>query len=142
MKELNAKLGGEENGGVFYGPHQAVRDGAMTTALILNIMAETGKRLTELIAEQPQYFIEKGKVSCPEDKKGEVLKRLLEQVKGFNLTAIDGVKIRFEDKSAILVRPSGTEPIYRLYAEAKNPKRALSLVQEYSAKLARILEAV
>jgi phosphomannomutase/phosphoglucomutase len=142
MKELNAKLGGEENGGVFYGPHQAVRDGAMTTALILNIMAETGNRLTELIGEKPQYFIEKGKVSCPEDKKGEVLKRLLEQVKGLNLTRIDGVKIRFEDKSAILVRPSGTEPIYRLYAEAKNPKRALNLVEEYSAKLAKILEAV
>jgi phosphomannomutase/phosphoglucomutase len=142
MKELNAKLGGEENGGVFYGPHQAVRDGAMTTALILNIMAETGKRLTELIGEQPHYFIEKGKVSCPEDKKEEVLKRLLEQVKGLNLITIDGVKIRFEDTSAVLVRPSGTEPIYRLYAEAKNPKRALSLVEEYSAKLAKILETI
>ncbi len=57
MKELNAKLGGEENGGVFYGPHQAVRDGAMTTALILNTMAETGKKLSQLIAEEPQYFI-------------------------------------------------------------------------------------
>jgi phosphomannomutase/phosphoglucomutase len=114
----------------------------MTTALILNIMAETGKRLTELIGEQPQYFIEKGKVSCPEDKKEEVLKRLLEQVKGLNLITIDGVKIRFEDTSAVLVRPSGTEPIYRLYAEAKNPKRALSLVEEYSAKLAKILETI
>jgi phosphomannomutase/phosphoglucomutase len=142
MKELNAKLGGEENGGVFYGPHQAVRDGAMTTALILNIMAETGRRLTELIGEQPQYFIEKGKVSCPEDKKEEVLKQLLEQVKGLNLITIDGVKIRFEDKSAILIRPSGTEPIYRLYAEAKNPKRALSLVKEYSASLTKILETI
>ena len=46
MKELNAKLGGEENGGIFYGPHQAVRDGAMTTALLLNIMAETGQKLS------------------------------------------------------------------------------------------------
>jgi len=142
MKELNAKLGGEENGGVFYGLHQAVRDGAMTTALILNIMAETGNRLTELIAEQPKYFIEKGWVSCPQDKKEKVLKGLLEQVKGLNLTTIDGVKIRFEDKSAILIRPSGTEPIYRLYAEAKNQKRALSLVEEYSAKLAKILDSV
>ena len=71
MKELNAKLGGEENGGVFYGPHQAVRDGAMTTALILDIMAETGQKLSQLIAEQPQYFIEKGKVECPDDKKAD-----------------------------------------------------------------------
>ena len=69
MKELNAKLGGEENGGVFYGPHQAVRDGAMTTALILNTMAETGEKLSKLVAEQPQYFIEKGKIDCPDEKK-------------------------------------------------------------------------
>lgn len=142
MKELNAKLGGEENGGVFYGPHQAVRDGAMTTALILDIMAETGKRLSELIAEQPQYFIEKGKVACPEDKKEMLLKKLIEQVKGLNVSTLDGVKIWFEDKSAILVRPSGTEPVYRLFAEAKNPKRAVSLLEEYSSKLEKTLKTL
>ncbi len=49
MKEVKAKLGGEENGGVFYGPHQAVRDGAMTTALILEIMTKTGKKLSSLL---------------------------------------------------------------------------------------------
>ena len=142
MKELNAKLGGEENGGVFYGPHQAVRDGAMTTALILEIMAERGAKLSSLIAEQPQYFIEKGKVECPEDKKEKVLKKLVEQVKGANVSTIDGVKLWFEDKSALLVRPSGTEPVYRLYAEAKNQEKALKLVKDYSLKLEKILEIV
>ena len=142
MKELKAKLGGEENGGVFYGPHQSVRDGAMTTALILEIMAKTGEKLSTLIAEQPQYFIEKGKVECPQDKKEKVLEKLLEQVKGSNISTIDGVKIWFEDKSAILVRPSGTEPIYRLYAEAKNQEKALKLVEDYSSKLKKILETI
>ena len=142
MKELNAKLGGEENGGVFYGPHQAVRDGAMTTALILEIMAERGAKLSSLIAEQPQYFIEKGKVECPEDKKEKVLKKLVEQVKGANVSTIDGVKLWFEDNSALLVRPSGTEPVYRLYAEAKNQEKALKLVKDYSLKLEKILEIV
>jgi phosphomannomutase/phosphoglucomutase len=142
MKEINAKLGGEENGGVFYGPHQAVRDGAMTTALIMEIMAETGEKLSQLIAEQPQYFLEKGKVECPEDKKEKVLEKLLEQVKGANISTIDGVKIWFEDKSAILVRPSGTESIYRLYAEAKNQEKALKLIEDYSSKLRKILESV
>ena len=127
MKKTGAKLGGEENGGVFYGPHQAVRDGAMTTALILRIMAKTGKKLSELIAEQPQYFLEKGKVNCPGDKKEKVLKKLLERVKGDNTSTIDGIKIWFDDKSVILVRPSGTEPVYRLYAEAKTQKKALKL---------------
>jgi phosphomannomutase/phosphoglucomutase len=142
MKEIKAKLGGEENGGVFYGPHQAVRDAAMTTALILNIMAETGEKLSGLIAEQPQYFIEKGKVECPEDKKEKLLEKLLDQVKGANVSTLDGAKIWFEDKSAILVRPSGTEPVYRLYAEAKNQEKALKLVADYSAKLRKILETI
>ena len=93
MKELNAKLGGEENGGVFYGPHQAVRDGAMTTVLLLNIMAETGEKLSKLVAEQPQYFIEKGKIECPDEKKEVLLQKLFEQVKGENISTIDGVKI-------------------------------------------------
>ncbi len=142
MKELNAKLGGEENGGVFYGPHQAVRDGAMTTALILNIMAETGEKLSKLVAEQPQYFIEKGKIDCPDEKKEILLQKILEQVKGENISTIDGVKIWFSDNSAILIRPSGTEPVFRLYAEAKNEEKALKLVEDYSSQLKKILETI
>ena len=142
MKELNAKLGGEENGGVFYGPHQAVRDGAMTTALLLDIMAQTGKKLSELVAEQPQYFIEKGKIECPDDKKDALLRKLHEQVKGENISTIDGVKIWFSDSSAILIRPSGTEPVFRLYAEAKNQEKALKLVKDYSSRLEKTLKTL
>lgn len=142
MKKLGSKLGGEENGGVFYGPHQAVRDGSMATALILNIMANAEKKLSELVGEQPQYFIEKGKVACTDDKKAILLKKLIEEVKGLNSSTIDGVKIWFEDKSAILVRPSGTEPIYRLYAEAKNQEKAERLVKEYSLRLENILKTL
>ena len=142
MKELNAKLGGEENGGVFYGPHQAVRDGAMTTVLLLNIMAETGEKLSKLVAEQPQYFIEKGKIECPDEKKEVLLQKLFEQVKGENISTIDGVKIWFSDNSAILIRPSGTEPVFRLYAEAKSQEKALKLVEDYSSRLKKILETV
>jgi phosphomannomutase/phosphoglucomutase len=142
MKKVKSNLGGEENGGVFYGPHQAVRDGAMTTALILGIMAKTGKKLTELVAEQPQYFIEKGKVACAEDQKEKVHEKLLEQVKGENVSTIDGVKIWFNDKSAILVRPSGTEPTYRLYAEAKTQEKALKLIKDYSIMLKKILATI
>lgn len=142
MKELNAKLGGEENGGIFYGPHQAVRDGAMTTALLLNIMADTGKKLSELVAEQPQYFIEKGKVECPDDKKQKLLDKLLEQLKDININTLDGAKIWFDDKSVILLRPSGTEPTFRMYAEAKTQQRAEKLIEEYTAKLKTILETI
>ena len=135
MKREKANLGGEENGGVFYGPHQAVRDGAMTTALILEIMAITNKKLSSLIEEQPQYFIEKGKVICEENEKEKIMRIFIKEVKTENITTIDGVKIWFEDKSAILVRPSGTEPKIRLYAEAKNKEKARHLIQKYSFKL-------
>ncbi len=142
MKEVNAKLGGEENGGIFYGPHQAVRDGAMTTALILDIMAKTGQKLSSLVAEQPQYFIEKGKVECPDDTKQQLLDKLLQQTKGLNTNTLDGVKIWFEDKSAILLRPSGTEPTFRMYAEAKTQQRAAKLIAEYTVTLEQLLKTI
>jgi phosphomannomutase/phosphoglucomutase len=139
MKKLNAKLGGEENGGIFYGIHQSVRDGAMATALILDIMAKTGEKLSKLLEELPKYFIEKGKVECPEEAKEKALEKLVKQVRSLNINTIDGVKIWFEDKSDILIRPSGTEPIYRLYAEAKTEEKAIQLVNEYTLKLKKII---
>jgi phosphomannomutase/phosphoglucomutase len=139
MKKIKAKLGGEENGGIFYGPHQSVRDGAMATALILEIMAKTGKKLSKLLHELPKYFIEKGKVECKQELKNKVLEKLIEQVQDLKTSTIDGVKIWFEDKSAILIRPSGTEPIYRLYAESKTKERATRLVNEYISKLEKII---
>jgi len=139
MKKLNAKLGGEENGGIFYSLHQSVRDGAMATVLILDIMAKTGEKLSKLLGELPKYFIEKGKVECPEEAKEKTLEKLVKQVRSLNINTIDGVKIWFEDKSDILIRPSGTEPIYRLYAEAKTEEKAIQLVNEYTLKVKKII---
>jgi len=102
-------------------------------------MADTGKSLGELVAEEPQYFLEKGKIECPDDKKDPLLQKITEQVKGQNISTIDGVKIWFSDSSAILIRPSGTEPVFRLYAEAKDNEKALKLVADYTSKLEKIL---
>ena len=142
MKKTNAELGGEENGGIFYAPHQSVRDGAMATALILDIMVETGEELSYLLAKLPKYFIAKGKVECPSEFRERTLQKLTEQLSGLDKNTIDGVKVWFKDKSAILMRPSGTEPIYRLYAEAKTDKKALQLVKEYSSKLKRVVDSL
>lgn len=142
MKAEGANLGGEENGGIFYRPHQAVRDGAMTCCLLLDIMADTGKSLAELVAEEPQYFIEKGKIECPNDKKEPLLKLIYNEVKNENVSTIDGVKIWFKDASAILIRPSGTEPVFRLYAEAKDQQKALKLVGDYTSRLEKLLATI
>jgi phosphomannomutase/phosphoglucomutase len=114
----------------------------MTTVLLLSIMAETGKSLSQLVAEQPQYFIEKAKIECPDNKKEILQQKIYEQVKGENVSTIDGVKIWFSDNSAILIRPSGTEPVFRLYAEAKSQEKALKLVEDYSSRLKKILETI
>src|SRR4030065_650252 len=142
MKKVKAKLGGEEYGGIFYGPHQPVRDAAMATALILEIMAKTGEKLSKLFGELPRYFIGKERVECPEHLKQKVLNELKKEVGDLDVSTLDGVKIWFKDQSAILIRPSGTEPIYRLYAEAKNQEKALKLVKEYTSKLEKILETL
>ncbi|MEM2937513.1 MAG: phosphoglucosamine mutase [Candidatus Bathyarchaeia archaeon] len=142
MKKLNVKLGGEENGGIFYSPHQSVRDGGMAAALILDIMSETGEKLSKMLGELPKYFIEKDKVECPNELKEKALEKLTEEMKGLNINTIDGVKVWFEDKSSILVRPSGTEPIYRLYAEAKTEEKARGLIQEYGLKLKSIIDSL
>jgi phosphomannomutase/phosphoglucomutase len=140
MKRLKARLGGEENGGVFYGPHQPVRDGAMTTALILNIITKTGKKLSRLLAELPQYFIEKDKIECPNNLKEPVLGAFLQSAKNLKPDMIDGAKLWFKDKSSILIRPSGTEPIYRFYAEAKTRQKALQLVKKYKSQLGELIK--
>ena len=139
MKKIDAKLGGEENGGVFYAPHQPVRDGAMTTALILDIMAKKGRKLSELLSELPRYYIEKEKLECPHELKVQVLEEFVDQIKGITIDTIDGAKIRFQDKSSILIRPSGTEPIFRFYSEGKTRKRVVQLIKEYKAKINEII---
>lgn len=139
MKRLKAKLGGEENGGVFYGPHQPVRDGAMSTALILSIMAKADETLSELFEALPRYYLVKDKVVCPTEQKINVFKTLNEEVNHLNPERIDGVKLWFPDNSSILIRPSGTEPIYRFYAEAKTKEKAVKLVKEYKEKLQHLI---
>jgi len=139
MKKINAKLGGEESGGIFYAPHQPVRDGTMTTALVLNIMARTKKKLSQLLTELPSYYIEKDKTECPDELKEKVVEKLLKKVERATVDTIDGAKIWFNDKSSILIRPSGTEPIYRFYAEAKTKERATLLVRKYKKELQKII---
>ena len=102
MKRENAKLGGEENGGLFYAPHQAVRDGAMTTALLLDIIAETGKRMLRTCSRATPILYRERQIECPNDKKVANLKTY-EQVKNENVSTIDGVKIWFDDSNAILI---------------------------------------
>ena len=129
LEETGAELGGEENGGVFYPPHQSVRDGAMTAAQIVELITLECKTLSQLVSELPTYFNTKVKVKVPQEKKEALLEALLELSKDMNRITLDGVKI-IHDDGWILIRPSGTEPIYRCFAEGKTQETADRLSDE------------
>ena len=116
MKEKNAVFGGEENGGLIFPEFQYCRDSAMSLAKILEILAKEKRPLSELIAEIPSYEMYKTKITCPNEKKERVMNLVAEQMKGnkdvTNIDRTDGVKLYVKD-GWVLMRPSGTEPIFR-----------------------------
>ncbi len=132
MKEINAVFGGEENGGLIFPEHQFCRDGGMASIAILELMANKEKGLSELIKEIPHYFLVKTKVKC--DNKKEIIERLKSEIKGDKIDYTDGIKVYFED-GWVLIRPSGTEPIIRIYAESKNKENAEKLVEKYKGMI-------
>ena len=142
MVEKGLKFGGEGNGGIMYGPHLEVRDGSMALALILEIIAKSGKPLSELFAELPQYSQMKDRVACPEEMKEKTLEVLMESVDAPRIETIDGVKLGYPDGSWVLIRPSGTEPIFRLYAEAGSPERVDKLIGEHKELVESIITSL
>ncbi len=130
MIEVKAIFGGEENGGLIFPEHLVARDGAMALAKVLEILAKSGKKLSQLIDSLPQYYQKKISVRCANEKKERVLNILKEKLKGERINTIDGVKIMGESWW-VLIRPSGTEPIYRIYAEAKSEEELNTIVEKY-----------
>ena len=140
MLKIRAKLGGEENGGIFYAPHVAARDGGITTAMIYRILAETGKPLSKLIGQLPKSYIVKDKIPCPDSIKAEVTEAIRNLPRKGKVVDIDGIKVWIPPRSWILIRPSGTEPIFRILAEASTKGMAVRIVNEYKRKLTRIVK--
>ncbi|MEM4504019.1 MAG: phosphoglucosamine mutase, partial [Archaeoglobaceae archaeon] len=135
MIEKKAIFGGEGNGGFIFPEHLLARDGGMSIAKVLQLLDETGKKLSELIAEIPRYHMIKGKVACRNKEK--LLSMLREEFPDANHA--DGARIDFED-GWLLIRPSGTEPIARIYAEGKTKQRAEELYNEGLRILKKALE--
>ncbi len=128
MMEVNAVFGGEGNGGLIFPKHQYCRDGAMACAKVLEILAG-GKKLSELAQSVPQYFNAKTKVPTKNTQTAMEIVKQEASGTGYKLDTTDGIKIWYED-GWVLIRPSGTEPIFRVFAEAKNQERAEELMQE------------
>ena len=140
MLKIGAKLGGEENGGIFYSPHVAARDGGITTAWIYRIVSESRKPLSQLVAQLPKSYIVKDKIPCPDSIKDKVTEAIRNLPRKGKVLDIDGIKVWIPPRSWILIRPSGTEPIFRILAEAPTRGKALRIVSEYKTKLSRIIK--
>ena len=138
--ERNAVFGFEENGGCIYQPHIPVRDGAMTTALMLECLASRGMSFSKALAfVVPRYFQSKTKIEVNPKRVEAAMRSVEKQARG-TVEKVDGVKVWADEHSWVLVRPSGTEPIVRIFSEAETQDTADQLVRKY-AKTVRAASA-
>ncbi|MFW9983795.1 MAG: phosphoglucosamine mutase, partial [Candidatus Odinarchaeota archaeon] len=140
MKQKNAQIGGEENGGVIYRGWSWTREGMLTALLILDFMAAEDQTLEELDRQFPTYFQIKEKVACANELKQDLLARVASLAPtDADCETIDGVKLRYTN-GWVLLRPSGTEPIFRVFTEAKTESYARTLIGKGLSLVEDILE--
>lgn len=129
MKEVNAVIGGEGNGGVILPELHFGRDALVGIALFLTHLAKSGKKCSELRNQYPSYFISKNKIELkPDLNPDRVLEHLKEKFAKEKINTTDGLRIDFAD-GWVHMRKSNTEPIIRIYAEAKSAEKANELAQ-------------
>ena len=139
MKEVNAVIGGEGNGGVIYPESHYGRDALVGIALFLTMMAKKGKKVSEIKKEYPAYEISKNKIQLtPEIDVDLILQKMKAKYSNEDVTDIDGVKIDFPTKWVHL-RKSNTEPIIRIYSEAATAKEADELAQTIIADIKSLI---
>ena len=135
MKEVEAVIGGEGNGGIIYPESHYGRDALVGTALFLMLLAEKQLKVSELRASYPAYFMSKKKIQLTKGLDvDELLKAVFEKYKTENISTIDGVKIDFPN-NWVHLRKSNTEPIIRIYTEAKSQTEADSLADRFIEEL-------
>ena len=138
MKEVGAVIGGEGNGGVIYPELHYGRDALVGVALFLSWFAGMNKTMTELRAELPAYFASKNKIELtPAIDVDKVLLEMKSRYANENVTDIDGVKIDFAE-NWVHLRKSNTEPIIRIYTEAKSQAEADTLAERFIAEIKAI----
>ena len=129
MREVNAVIGGEGNGGIIDPKLHYGRDALVGIGLFLTHLAKTGMKMSELRNSYPSYFMSKNKIQLtPTIEVDMILEKMAEKYANENVNTIDGVKIDFADEWVHL-RKSNTEPIIRVYTEAKSPEAAQGLAQ-------------
>lgn len=130
--ERKALMGFEENGGGFFPSHLPTRDGGMTTAMMLEVIATRAAPLSRLIAAAfPKFFQTKTKVPVDPTRVREIMKKIERQGDG-KVEKVDGVKVWIDEKTWALIRPSGTEPIMRIFVESETKEKADSTAKKFA----------
>ena len=138
MKEVGAVIGGEGNGGVIYPELHYGRDALVGTALFLTWLTRRGMTLTQLRATYPAYYASKNRIELTSEiDVDKVLREVKERYSNEKVNDIDGVKIDFEN-SWVHLRKSNTEPIIRVYTEARSMEEADALAQRFIAEIREI----
>ena len=138
MKKNKVVIGGEGNGGIIYPESHYGRDALVGVALFLSLLADKQMTVSELRKTYPNYFMSKKKIELtPGLDVDGILKTIEERYKNEQLTTIDGVKIDFSE-SWVHLRKSNTEPIIRIYTEAKSQEKADTLAEKFIAEIGRI----
>jgi phosphomannomutase len=139
MKETNAIIGGEGNGGIIYPELHYGRDALVGIALFLTHLAKFGKSCSQLRASFPSYHISKNKIELtPEIDVDGILEAIQERYKNQPINTIDGVKVEF-DKEWVHLRKSNTEPIIRIYSESDSESKAEHLAQKMISDIKEII---
>ena len=139
MLRRGAIIGGEGNGGVMYPRLNFARDSLVGMALVLHLLDQTGRTISELIAELPRTFMIKEKLGCRSDKIRTVLRMVRDEYARWPMDLRDGVKVTTPD-GWVLVRGSNTEPIIRIVAEAVDQERAHNMVEDVRARVRACLD--
>ena len=140
MKEVNAVIGGEGNGGIIYPALHYGRDAIVGIALFLSHLAQFGNSISFLRRTYPSYFISKNKIQLtPEINLNNILTQLQEKYKKEKINTIDGLKIEFES-DWIHLRKSNTEPIIRIYSESNSPVIADNLAKKIHQDINEMLK--
>jgi phosphomannomutase len=138
MQKQSAIIGGEGNGGVIYPRLNFARDSLVGMALILHLLAETGKSVTELVSSLPRFAMIKEKLVCPSDKISAVLRMVRHEYPESPMDLRDGVKVRLPT-GWFLVRGSNTEPIVRVIAEAEQEAEARMIIDRVYSQVQQCL---
>jgi len=138
MQQQPTLIGGEGNGGVILPECHLGRDSLVGAGLILTLLAETGQSIRQIANDLPRYQMVKDKIQVGSANAKDILAKLAEQYKDEKPNLADGVKLTWPDRW-VHFRASNTEPIIRVFAEAKDEATAAQLVQKFKSTIMKLM---